>query len=285
MSERTAWLNGRLVPWSEASVPLDDRGLEFSESLYEVVPVCAGRTRLVSQHAARMRCGAAALGLAAGVPRDDEWDSFTAALLPAGGAAEGILYAQLTGGSADRRHLPRPRPAPTFFAYFQEYRFPREPEVAEGIAAITTTDLRWSRCDLKTTMLLPAVLAKAEAAARGAQEAVLVGGDGLVHEGASSNVFARFGNALVTPELGHDLLAGTIRPLVLRLAEQAGLAVVARALPATELLTAGEVFVTSTTFLVMPLVTLDGRPVAGGRPGSTTLDLARRVRSELGLEA
>lgn len=284
MSERSAWLDDRLVPWGEARVPLDDRGLQFAESLYEVIPVCGGRARLLHEHAARMRTGAGALALDSGIPEDGQWAAISAALVRDAGAGEGLLYAQVTGGSAPRRHLPDSRPKPTFFAYFLDFHFPRSTDVEAGIAAVTTRDQRWKRCDLKTTMLLAAVLAKREAVAQEAQEAFLVGDTNLVHEGASSNVFAVIGGTLTTPSQSPDLLPGTIRPLVVGLARELGLQVEARNLTLAETRSATELFVTSTTFLLMPVLNLDGRRVGDGRTGPVARELARRLRRKLGLD-
>lgn len=284
VSERVAWLGGRLVPWSEAVVSIEDRGLQFAESLYEVLPVCGGRPRLITEHATRLRAGAVALGLDGGVPDDSDWERLSATLLRADPLDEGLLYAQVTGGTAPRRHLPEPAPEPSFFAYLQRYRFPRAPQVTAGMRVVTVPDERWGRCDLKTTMLLAAVLAKREAARWGAAEALLLSPAGEVHEGASSNVFALAGNVLTTPEQGPQLLPGTIRPVVERLATEQGLTVRPGRLTRAALDAADEVFVTSTTFLLMPVTAVDGLPVGDGRSGPVAAALASGLRRALGLE-
>jgi D-alanine transaminase len=276
-----AWVAGRLVPFEQASVPVEDRGLQFGESLYEVVAVTAGAPRLLPEHAERMRAGARVIGLEAGAPSLDEWVSISRALLDADRFSEGVLYAQLTGGTAPRAHLVDPPPRPTFFAYLAPFRFPRATDVARGIRAVTLPDVRWMRRDLKTTMLLPAVLAKKEARVRGADEALFVGEGGLVHEGASSTVFALEGRRLATPEPSEDLLPGTIGPLVAELARKAGLEIAREPVSIERLMAAQEVFVTSTMYWVMPVVAVDGRKVGGGQGGPVASDLAERLRRRL----
>ena len=277
-----AFFQQRIVPFAEARVPLEDRGLQFAESLYEVVAVGAGRARELSAHAGRMRRSAELLGLADGVPSDDEWRRVFEQLQEHERLKEGLLYAQLTGGTAARSHVPLERPQPSFFAYLAAFRFPRLEDTERGIAAITLDDTRWSRCDLKTTMLLPSVLAKREALAAGAREALFIGPGGEVREGAASNVFLVEGRRLVTPEPSQHVLPGLTRPLVQRLATE--LQVVAEPVSSERLRKASEVFVTSTTFTVMPVVRLDGEPVGSGRAGEVSLELGRRLRAEWGLD-
>jgi D-alanine transaminase len=274
-----AWFDGQVLPFSEARVPLDDRGLQFGESLYEVIAVTAGKARLLPEHVARMTAGAAELDLGSGVPALEDWERILAALMQARSAPESLLYAQVTGGSSPRRHVPEHAPPPTFFAYLTPFRFPREADVARGIRVITHDDTRWLRRDLKTTMLLPAVLAKREAARQGAQEALLVGADGALNEGGASNVYLVEGRALVTPTQSVRLLPGTTRALVDSVASEAGLRIERGRIERERLLAASEVFVTSTSQLVMPVVAIDGAPVGHGTAGPVASDLAARIRA------
>jgi len=281
---RQVWFGDRLVPWSEARLPIEDRGLQFAESLYEVLPITAGRARLLPEHALRMRRAAESLGIAHGVPSVADWERIAADLVRSEEVSDALLYAQVTGGAGPRRHLPEEKPAPFFFAYVRAHRFPGHEEVSRGIRVITTPDLRWERCDLKTTMLLPAVLAKREAHRRNAADALLVGKDGEVREGASSNLFIVEGGRLSTPEPTHHLLPGTTGPVVSRLGAEAGLTLSRETIPVERLLRADEVFLTATSFLVMPVVSVDDHPVGTGAAGPKALDLARRMRALFELE-
>lgn len=262
-----AWFDGAFVPFAEARVPIEDRGLQFGESLYEVVAVSDGEPRLLDQHAKRMSESAKLLGIESGVPLPERWQELTRELLRRERLVEALLFAQVTGGTAPRAHLPAEPPEPSFFAYLRPFRFPRAEEVRRGIRAITRPDVRWALSDLKTSMLLPAVMARREAAARGAAEALFVGEDGNVREGAASNVFLIERDRLLTPARSHHLLPGLTGPLVEGLARRLGLEVGAAEIPVERLLRAGEVFVTSTTLLVMPVVEIDGHAIGAGCPG------------------
>ena len=281
---RFAWLDDHIVPFDEARIPIDDRGLLFAESIYEVIPITAGRARMLPEHIRRMRAAAEPIELGGGVPGDDAWQTMVGQLIREERLQEGLLYAQLTGGSAPRQHLLSSRPNPRFFAYLLPFRFPRAEAAARGICLHSLADPRWARCDLKTTMLLPAVLAKRDAAERDAQEALFVGADGSVREGASSNVFLVEGDRLVTPTQSQHLLPGITRPLVAKIAAEAGRSVADEVVPMTRLRGAAEVFMTSTTLLVMPVVRIDGRVIGDGQPGPVAQELATRLRAHLELE-
>ena len=280
---RFAWFDDRVVPFEQANVPIDDRGLLFGESLYEVIPLTGGKARMLPEHIRRMGAGAEPIDLGGGVPDDLTWERRLAELATQEKMEEGLVYAQLTGGSTVRRHVPEHRPRPRFFAYLIPFRFPRADAAARGIALKSFTDPRWLRCDLKTTMLLPGVLAKRDAAAGGAGEALFVGADGSVREGASSNVFLLEGDRLITPAQNQHLLPGITRPLVAELAAEMGRTVDHETVSISRLMEAAEVFVTSTTLLVMPVVSIDGRPIGNGNTGPVARELAERLRNRLEL--
>jgi D-alanine transaminase len=278
-----AFIDGRYVPYAEAAVPIDDRGLQLGESLYEVLAVTCSLPRLLPEHVARMERAAKELGLDSGVPPLPEWETLVKELTTREGVADGLLYAQVTGGAAPRDHVPPGEVGKTFFAYLTPFRFPTDADVVRGIRAVTLLDLRWRRRDLKTTMLLPSVLAKREARRRGAAEAILVGQAGEVYEGASSNVFIVEPGAIVTPAQSTNLLPGTMRPLVVEVAREAGLDARGEPVSLDRLRGASEVFVSSTSNLVMPVVRLDEAAVGSGEAGPVARDLAERLRRRLGL--
>jgi len=276
-----AWCDGRLVAFAEASVPLEDRGLQFGESLYEVIAVARGEPFRLSDHVERMRSGAGEIGLAEGVPSLSEWGAIVAELHRHQPHASAILYAQVTGGTAPRSHVPQPPPRPFFFAYLRRFAFPSSDATARGIAAVTFAEQRWQRRDLKTVMLLPAVLARREAMARAAEEAIFVGQDGLVNEGAASNLFAVVGSAVTMPPASQRNLAGISGRVVEEICREAGIPFSVCPLTVSDLRKADELFVASTTALLMPVVRLDEVPVGGGSPGRVTLRLAQRFREML----
>ena len=280
---RFAFSRGSIIPFSEATVPIDDRGLQFGESLYEVIPVTAGEPRLLAEHVARMQASAPQIGVSGGVPPLSEWQRFSADLIQREGIRDGLMYAQLTGGAAPRMHVPNEASEPAFYAYVSPFVFPRASDVVRGVRGITTADMRWGRTDLKTTMLLANVLAKREAASQGATEAFFVGDTGEVYEGASSNLFIVEGRSLLTPVQSSHLLPGTMRPVVEQAAREAGLGVSHWPIDVDRLRTAEEVFVTSTSQLVMPVVAVDGRMIGHGEGGHFSRDLAARLRKRFSL--
>lgn len=280
---RFAYCRGRVVPFSEAAVPIDDRGLQFGESLYEVIPITGGEARLLPEHVLRMRSAAPQIGLPGGVPPLEEWQRALSELIQLEGLRDGLAYAQLTGGAAPRLHVPQEDPEPAFYAYVSPYVFPRAADVQRGVRAITTADMRWGRTDLKTTMLLANVLAKREAKSQGATEAFLVGATGEVYEGASSNLFIVEGRSVFTPVQSSHLLPGTMRPLVEAIAHEAGLGVSHWPIDVDRLRAAEEVFVTSTSQLLMPVVSVDGRTIGAGEGGHFARDLAARLRARFSL--
>jgi D-alanine transaminase len=273
-----AWCGGRVVAFTDARVPIEDRGLQFGESLYEVIAVVRGEPFRLSDHVLRMENAAREIGIAAGVPGLERWKDMVAELYRLEPHPAAVLYAQVTGGAAARSHVPVATPEPFFFAYLRRYSFPKPAETVRGIAAVALPDSRWQRRDLKTGMLLPAVLARKDALARGAQEAIFVGQDGLVNEGAVSTVFAVHGRAVATPPANQRILEGISTTVVEQVCREAGVTFSARPLPLADLRKADEMFVASTTVLLMPVVRLDGVPVGGGVPGKVTLDLAGRFQ-------
>lgn len=271
---RWAYVNGVFVPFSSAAIPLEDRGLEFSESLYEVVAVVGGKPFRLADHVARMQQGARELGLEQGLPPLTAWQNIVAELWSREPHPAAILYAQLTGGTAAREHLPASPRKPFFFAYLRPFAFPAPTVIAQGVAAVTVPESRWHRRDIKTTMLLPAVLAKQQARAKGAHEAIFVGQDGYVNEGASSNVCVVRGGVVTSPPPGNRLLEGVTLKVVKELCAELAVPFHRRWVSLSDLAGADEVFITSTTTLIMPVVRLDGQPVGDGRPGSVSLRLA-----------
>jgi D-alanine transaminase len=277
-----AWLNGELVPFAEAKLPVEDRGLQFGESLYEVIPVTAGKARALAEHAARMQRGAEHIRIG-NAPTHEQWVEISKTLVETEGLTEGLLYAQLTGGVTRRKHRIDDRPQPNFVAYVWAFDFPGPAEVEKGMRVATVPDTRWAHCDLKTTMLLPAVLAATEAAGRGADEAILLAGD-EVREGSSCNVFMVEDAGVVGVKQSSRILPGITRILMERSCAATNTPLRSEPVDVSRLKAADEVFVTSTSRLVMPVLEIDGKPVGDGRAGPVATALAAQVRRELELD-
>jgi D-alanine transaminase len=190
---------------------------------------------------------------------------------------DGILYLQVSRGARPRDFLFPPQGTPQTVVCLARSVAPAlaETRAQKGIGVITMPDTRWARCDIKTVMLLPASLAKEAAQARGAREAWFVDAEGFITEGASSNAWiVGTDGKLVTRPLDRSILRGVTRTTLIDLLAREGLTLMERAFSVPEALAAREAFVTSATGNVMPVVTIDGRPLGDGRPGP----VSRRLR-------
>ena len=273
---RFVYVNGAYKRYAEAAVHAEDRGFQFADAIYEVIEVLDGGLVDATRHLARLDRSLRELSIPP--PMSD------AALLQVidqvirrNRVRDGIVYLQVTRGAGPRDFaLPAPETPPTLVVLARAQRRGWSAELAEtGIAVKTTPDNRWARCDIKTVMLLPAVLAKDEARRAGAREAWFVDAAGNVTEGASSNAWiVTADGALVTHPLDNHILPGVTRATVMDVAKAEGMKIEERTFSKVEALKAREAFVTSATNIVMPVVKLDGAAVGDGRPGP----LAQRLR-------
>jgi D-alanine transaminase len=279
------YLNGAYLESADAHVSVDDRGFLFGDGVYEVTRALGGQLFACDAHLRRLARGMRELEL-----RWPEGGGLDAAALRAVSErllrenglvdAEAIVYVQITRGVAPRSHVfPPPGTAPTVYVAAWPFTPPDEVR-ARGAAAITIPDIRWGRCDLKTIQLLPNVLAKQQAAVAGAFDAVQVR-DGVVTEGANTNVFALIAGVVRTHPTDRRILAGVTREVVLELARELGLPTREEAIAVAELPEASEVFLTGTTTDVMAVVRLDGRPVRDSRPGPVARQLHERLRERM----
>lgn len=277
-----ASVNGLVTPGDEARVSVFDDGFLFGDGVYETLRTYGGRLLHLDRHLLRLRASAARLGI--GVPLDDEtWRHRAEDLLRQAGNAESYLRIVLSRGVGDASYG-RERPSgPTVVLIVK----PLDPWPvachADGVdVAVVSTRRNHRDCldpAIKSSSLLNSVLAIREARARGAFEAVLLNLAGEVAEGSSSNLFLARGGGLRTPPLSAGILPGVTRGLVLEIARSLGLAAEEGTLRAVDLLAADEVFITSTLKEVMPVRSVDGRPVGNGRPGPLTLRLLGAYRT------
>jgi len=268
------YLNGEFVPYEKALIPVEDRGNLFADAVYEVVRLYGGRPLAMRAHMERLARSAAEILL----PEVDYAALAEAALELAGRnkVGDGTLYIHVSRGAAPRNHLFPVGARPTVFVTARSLARPEAALREQGIACITTPDIRWHRCDIKTVGLLPNVLAKQAARDAGAYDAIFVRDDGIVTEATSANVFAVAGGRIVTHPENNLILPGITRRLVLALAEDAGIAATFRAITKEELANVDELFISGTTTEVMPVVTVDGRPVGDGKPGPVTRRLIEK---------
>jgi D-alanine transaminase len=271
-----AFVNGVFLPLAQAAVSVEDRGFQFADGVYELLRVYGGVPFHLSEHLVRLARSANAIDII--LPFDtDEWVKVVTQAVERSGYPEAKVYIQVTRGVAPRDHTYGAGLAPTVVMTVRPLSPPPDALYTGGADVVMVSDLRWDRCDIKSISLLANVLAKQQARDAGAFEAVFVR-DGLVLEGATSNVMAIREGCLVTPPEGPLLLSGITRFVVLQLAREAGLSVAERPLTKTDVFRAEEVFLTSTTIEIMPVVRVDGRRIGEGLPGPTTLDLMARFR-------
>jgi D-alanine transaminase len=267
------YLNGTYLPREEAKISPEDRGFMFADAIYEVARFYRGRQYRLAEHLRRMRDGLAAVRIAADPAFYPE---VARRLLEENGLtdADAIVYAQVSRGVAPRAHaFPAATVRPTVFAFARAAD--PEPPPAGG-RAILVPDERWGRCDIKTVMLLPNVLAAQAAREAGAIDAILTR-DGIAWEGTKANLFCVTGGVVRTAPNGPRILPGVTRLAALEAAARLRLPVEERPIPLEELFAADEVFLASTTMWTYPLIEVDGRKVADGKPGP----VARLLKQEL----
>jgi D-alanine transaminase len=281
MDVELLYLNGAFMPLSEGRVDVEDRGFQLSDGVYEVIKVMNGRLVYPEDHLERLARSLAAVRLteaAAG----HRLDAVLPELVTRSGVRAGLVYIQVTRGVAAREFVfPHP-PHPTVLAYARSKNPPEVAEILAGTALHPVEDQRWARCDIKSTNLLAAVLAKEEAREAGAHEALFLGPDRVVREGGSSNVFAVTSGVLRTHPLNNRILAGITRMHVLRIARELGYPVEEKAFTLAEVLSEPEceVFTASTTKDLLPVVRIGTHQVGDGRPGAVTLTLLDVMRRE-----
>jgi D-alanine transaminase len=277
--ESLACLNGEIMPVDQAKVPVWDRGFLFGDAVYEVFRLYDGRCWLEDAHMSRLRRSLGELEI---TPYD--FDRMTTRLgqtIAESRIKEGTAYIHITRGVAPRAHaFPHPPVAPTELIVIRQYDdAPVAKLRAAGVGVISQPDLRWKRCDIKSTNLLANVMALEAARRKNCFEAILVGADGRVTEAThTSLIWVRGGRLEGTPE-GPGILPGTTRQLVLRLARAAGIAFAEATVSVPELEACDEVLLVGTTTEVLSVSAIDGVPIAGGRPGPQSQNLQDAYRS------
>ncbi len=261
-----AYLNGAWQPLEETRVPVMDRGFLFGDGVYEVIPVYSGRPFRLEQHLERLDNNLAAIRIDTPLSHD-EWKAIIQRLIEDPGAVDQALYLQVTRGVAPKRDHAFPVDVtPTVFAMTNPLPEPDPERNRQGYAAITVTDERWNNCHIKAITLLANLLARQEAVDAGAQEAIFIR-DGKAVEGAASNLFIVRDRLLITPPKSKQLLPGITRDFVLELAAGHGIPYAEAEIPVEELKNADEIWVTSSIREILPITSLDGKPVGSGKAG------------------
>ena len=271
---RIAYVNGRYLPHRSAAVPVEDRAYQFADGVYEVTAVRGGKLVDEVEHFDRLERSLGELKIAMPMSRR----SLSIVLRETARrnrVRDGIVYLQISRGVARRDHAFPAGTAPSVVATARVQDPARAAKLAAtGVAVIAVTDIRWGRCDIKSVSLLPNVLAKQQAREAGAFEAWLVDGDGYVTEGSSTNAWIVDGKGnLVTRYPDNAILAGVTRRVLLQLAARERLKLIERKFNVSEAQRAREAFLTSTTSMVVPVISIDGQTVGDGKPGPLTVKL------------
>ena len=259
------YLNGEYLPAGSARISVFDRGFVFGDGVYEVIPVYGGRPFRLTHHLQRLDASLASVRIPNPL-NPGQWHDIFRELIAEHGAVDQSIYLEITRGAAPRDHAFPATVTPTVFAYSQPLAYPAPEQIRSGVHAITVTDIRWTRCDIKAIALLANVLMRQTAVESGCAEAILIRDDRIT-EGAASNIFIVSRGSLVTPPKGPFILPGITRDLVIELARDHGIPCSERDILRSELFAADEVWMTSSTKEILPIVRIDGRDIGGGRPG------------------
>ena len=277
------YINGRFTTTAERVIGVEDRGFQFGDAVYEVFKFAASRPIFLLDHYRRMERGLNEIEIRS------PWDElgFTAVmreLIEQTSFDDGIVYIQISRGECARAHVFPENLEPTVVAYSRSFRFPDAAKKESGIRVITTADLRWKHCDVKSVNLLANALAKKKAHRAGVDEVLLLDA-GVVREAASASFFGVRGGEVITHPLDEHILPGVVRDRVIRLARAANIRVDERPLAETELLLVDEAFITNTTMGVMPVTEIDGRAIGAGRRGGLTTEVQRLLDDDEGRDA
>lgn len=256
------YLNGLYLPIEEAKISVLDRGFTFGDGVYEVIPVYHDHIFRFKEHIERLNNSLDSVYISR--PHDlAQWQKILRTLIYKNPSKDHSLYIQVTRGVSDRVHSIETIAKQTVFAMSRPLI---KEDLSAGISAIVEKDIRWEYCHIKAITLLPSVVLKHKAKQAGAMEAVLVK-DGYVTEGAASNVFIVKDNMVKTPSKDGNLLPGITRDLVIELLLKSKIPCEEVSITDDELRQADEIWITSSTLGIVPVVKLDAEPVGSGKPG------------------
>jgi len=259
------YLKGKFLPQDQAFVPVMDRGFVFGDGVYEVIPVYGGRLFRLDEHLQRLDGSLAGIRLNNPMTHA-EWADTLTHLVRKNGDGEQSIYLQISRGHAPRDHAFPQNTPPTVFISSSPLKPVAEELLQNGVAAISLEDIRWKHCHIKAIALLPNILLRQQAIDAGAHEAILIR-DGLVTEGAASNLFIVKNDIIKTPPKGPFLLPGITRDLVLELAKANNINAQECNIGPQDLLQADEIWLSSSTKEILPVTKLDDKIVANGQPG------------------
>lgn len=273
------WMNGAFIDRSEAKVDIEDRGYQFGDGIYEVIRVYNGQLFTANEHLERLLSSGDKLSIQIGYSVEG-FKGLLEQLIKKNNLETGIVYMQVTRGVNSRNHaFPAEDTPPTYIAYTKEVARPTE-QLENGVTAITVEDIRWSRCDIKSLNLLGNVIAKQKATEADCYESIQYR-DLTVTEGSSSNIWIIKDNAVKTHEANQFILNGITRQKIIELCRGNDIEVVEAAFTIENLIDADEVFLSSTTAEVMPIISINNVPVGSGEIGPVTRKLQQLFKDAI----
>ena len=262
---QTVYLNGQFLPLDQAFVPVLDRGFIFGDGVYEVIPVYARQAFRLEGHLQRLQNSLD--GIRLGNPHDNAtWTQLIDNLVAQNPTEDQYVYLHITRGVAKRDHAFPKDAVPTVFMLSNPLTLPPLAQIEAGIAAVSAADNRWDRCDIKSIALLANVLLRQLAVEQDATETILFR-DGILTEGAASNIFAVENGVMLAPPKNNQMLPGITYDLILELAAENGIPFQIGEFNEARIRAADELWLTSSTKEVLPITLLDGKPVGNGQPG------------------
>ena len=281
--QNIVYLNGLYLPVEEATISVMDRGFLFGDGVYEVIPVFGNKLLRLDEHLNRLQNSLNRISLP-NPYSNEEWAGVFSGLLKKNDGEDRAVYLQISRGAYAKRDLSiKAEHPPTIFAMVLQVTPPDIEIVSAGISVITVDDFRWNACDIKSTSLVANVMLKQQAAAAEVDDAILIR-NGIVSEGTASNVFIVKNDVLITPPTGHKLLPGITRDLVIEIAENNTIIVEQREIKEAELYSADEIWMTSSTREIAPVISLNGEAVGSGSAGpmwKRIMDLYQQYKQQL----
>ena len=267
-----AYINNKFINFRNAKIHIEDRGLQFADSVYEVIAVLNDNLIDLDFHLKRLKYSLKELDIKYKLNQKDLKRIFLN-LLKKNKTSNGIIYLQITRGVQYREHKYENKLIPTLIIYTRNKKFNLPGKNFKGVNTITHEDLRWKRRDIKTVNLLPNIIAANKAKKMKAYEAILLQ-NGKVTEGTSSNIWIIKKNNLITHPTNTDILKGVTRTSILKIIKKTSLKLVEKSFTHKQLLDANEVFLTSSGSFITPILKIDKKKINNGKIGNITLKLA-----------
>ena len=269
---KIAYLNSNFVDFKNAKIHVEDRGLQFADSIYEVIPILNKKLIDLKLHFDRLKFSLNQLDLNFNLSNKKLINIFEK-LIYSNSIKNGIIYLQITRGVQSREHAYKKNLKPTIIIYTQHKKFNLPNKNFKGVNVITFEDLRWSRRDIKTTNLLPNIMAENEAFKKNAYTAILIK-DKKITEGSHSNIWIIKNKNFFTHPSNHDILKGVTRTSLKQIIKEFKLKLKENSFTKKQLLNADEVFLTSSGSFVTPIIKVDSQVINKGKIGKMTQQLA-----------